>query len=134
MGVTERDIDILYVEDDEVDIKNMQREFKKVNDLLQIVVARSGGQALDMLYGRNEESKIHPKIILLDINMPKMSGIEFLQTLRSNPDFTDIDVFILTGSFGTEDKLAMEGMNVRGHIIKPLQYGDALNVFWTLQT
>jgi CheY-like chemotaxis protein len=126
-------VDILCVDDDEVDILGMQREFSKVNALLKIAIAKNGDEALNKLYGRGGEDKIHPKIILLDINMPKMNGIEFLRALRDDTEFTDVEVFILTGSYSTKDKIAMQDLHVRGHIIKPLGYGDALNVFWALQ-
>ena len=56
------------------------------------------------------------------------------ELLREDNEFTDVEVFILTGSYSTKDKLAMQDLNVRGHIIKPLGYGDALNVFWALQS
>ncbi|AHE66355.1 response regulator [Legionella oakridgensis] len=134
MESTERNIDIFYIEDDEVDILGMEREFKKINELLEIAVAKDGHQALNKLYGRNGEEKLHPKIILLDINLPKMNGIEFLKLLRADPTFIDIEVFILTGAFNTQDKMAMKDLNVRGHIIKPLEYEDALNLLWALQS
>ena len=133
MGASERDIDLLYVEDDEVDIQSMLRIFKKVNELIQIDIARNGLEALNKLNGENGETRLKPKIILLDINMPGMSGLEFLKKLRSNSEFSDIDVFIITGAFSSKDKLAMHDLNVKGHIIKPLEYSDALNIFWGLQ-
>ena len=134
MGSTSKGIDILYVDDDEVDIQCVQREFKKVSNLLHIDVARDGTQALDKLYGRNGMEKLDPspKMILLDINMPKMSGIEFLQTLRRDPDFNDTAIYILTVSYTTKDKLALHDLKVSGFIVKPLEYSDALNIFWTL--
>lgn len=127
-------VDILYVEDDEVDIQDMKREFKKINDLLNIVVANDGVQALDKLCGRNGEKKITPppKMILLDINMPKMDGIEFLKTIRSNTDFDSVAVYILTVTYTTQDKLALRDLKVTGFIVKPLEYADALEIFWSL--
>lgn len=126
-------VDILYIEDDEIDIHHAQREFQKVNKLLKLTAVRNASKALDMLYGRNQEVKISPKIILLDLNMPELSGVEFLKELRADNYFLDIKVFILTGAFSTDEKLAMQDLNVRGHIIKPMEYKDALNVFWALQ-
>lgn len=132
MQIQDKGVDILYIEDDIVDTKCMEREFKKVNALLKIDTAKDGIQALNMLYGRNGETKITPKIILLDINMPKMNGTEFLKTLRSDPNFGIIEVYVLTGSYSTKDKIAMRDMNVSGFIVKPIEYADALNVFWAL--
>ncbi|STX52100.1 two component response regulator [Legionella busanensis] len=127
-------IDILCVEDDEIDVQSVKRAFNKLNSKLKIAIASNGKQALDKLYGQNGEEKIYPKVILLDINMPKMNGIEFLQALRADLAFIDIQVFVLTGSYTTKEKLAMESLNIRGHIIKPLEYSDALNIFWALES
>lgn len=126
------DIDILYVDDDEVDVQGMMREFKKINTLLNISVAKNGIEALNHLYGRNGKDKLHPKVILLDINMPQMNGIEFLSELRADADFGSIVVYVLTSSFSTKEKIALRDLNVAGFIVKPLEYPDALNVFWAL--
>lgn len=134
MDVMDSSIDILYVEDDEVDILNVEREFQKVNSQINIAVARDGVDALNQLYGRNGQVKLDPapKVILLDINLPKLNGIDFLRALRADSDFNNIHVYILTASYNTKDKLAISDLRVTGCIIKPLQYEDALNVFWTL--
>lgn len=134
MGELGNDIHILLVEDDEVDIQNVEREFKKINELISISAVKNGIEALDKLYGRNGEEKMDPvpNVILLDINMPKMNGIQFLKTLRSDASFSHINVFLLTGSYTTSDKLATHALNVSGCIIKPLQHADALQVFWAL--
>jgi len=127
-------IHILLVEDDEVDIQGVQREFKKVNAHVNLWVAKNGVEALDKLYGRNNVEKLlpTPQVILLDINMPKMGGIEFLKELRRDPLFSAINVFLLTGSYNSADKIATRDLNVSGCIVKPLEYADALHVFWTL--
>lgn len=132
MSDADSNVDILYVEDDEIDMMGMLREFKKVNALLKITTATDGVEALNRLYGRNGAEKVTPKIILLDINMPKMNGIEFLTELRSNPEFGAIVVYVLTGSYSSKEKMAMRDLNVAGFIVKPLEYPDALNVFWAL--
>ncbi len=123
-------VDILYVEDDEVDIETMQREFTKMNKAVEIAVAKNGKQALDMLYGRHGQNKIKPNVILLDLNMPQMNGIDFLKKLRKGFDFGDIKVFVLTSLYTTEEKLITRDLHVSGCIIKPLQYTDALNILW----
>lgn len=70
-------VDILYVEDDEVDIKAMQREFLKMSKPINIAIAKDGEHALDMLYGLNGQLEIKPHVILLDLNLPQMNGIDF---------------------------------------------------------
>lgn len=134
MASTDSDIHILLVEDDEVDIQAVRREFHKINSLIRITAAKNGIEALDKLYGRNGEERLDPtpNVILLDINMPKMSGLEFLQELRSNSGFSFINVFLLTGSYTTKDKIATQKLNISRCIVKPMQHTDALHVFWAL--
>ena len=134
MGSADDSIDILYVEDDEVDIQDVRREFQKVNELIRFAIAHDGVQALNKLHGHNGEEKLYPapKVILLDINMPKMNGMEFLTALRKDPELRTINVFIVTASYDTQAKLAMRDLNIAGCIVKPLEYADALNVFWNI--
>lgn len=134
MDIISSSCDILYIDDDEVDIENVQREFKKIHNSLRVVIARDGVEALNKLYGRNGEEELNPapKLILLDLNMPKMNGVEFLKTLRDDPHSSSISVYILAGSFNTQTKLTMKDLNVAGCIIKPLEYIDAFNVYWAL--
>lgn len=125
--------DILYIEDNEADIQSVQGIFKKVNDLLSIVAVKSGAEAFDKLYGRHGHEKIAiPKLILLNNNLSQDSSIEFLKFLRADPELSTSAVYILTASFTTEDKLALQDFNIAGYIIKPLEYSDALNLFWSL--
>jgi CheY-like chemotaxis protein len=124
---------ILYIEDDEVDIQSVEREIKKLQAPVSLHIARNGIEALDMLYGRNGQDKIYlPHIILLDINMPKMNGIEFLQKLRADPDLKKITVYILTTAYTTHDKIATQGLHVAGYIVKPLQHDDLMHVYYSL--
>ena len=125
---------ILYVEDDEVDVQHLEREFRKVNAFFNIHVAKNGLDALDKLQGRNGKDKITPtpKAILIDINLPKMGGIEFLDKLRQEDSFQSTFVFVVTSTYTTEDKMALMQLNVSGCIIKPLQHADALNIFWCI--
>lgn len=134
METINRNVDILHIEDDEVDILCVEREFKRVNNLLNIAVARDGVQAFDKLYGLNGEEKLTPppKLIILDINMPRMNGIEFLKKLRSDPDLSYVSTYILTVAYTTEDKLAIRDLKVAGCIVKPLDYAEALDIFWSL--
>ncbi|KTD63207.1 two-component response regulator [Legionella santicrucis] len=133
MNPQENTVDILYVEDDIVDVQGAQRLFKKVKESCAIEIASNGQEALNKLFGREGEKKIHPKVILLDINIPKVNGIDLLKIIRQEPSLTFIEVFIVTNAYTTKDKLATKDLNVRGQIIKPLEYGDALNIYWATQ-
>src|SRR5258705_9098592 len=93
-------IPILLVEDDHIDVMNVERAFKKNNITNPLYIANNGIEALDMLRGTEGREKVKPipRIILLDINMPKMNGIEFLRELRADPELHSISVFIMTTS------------------------------------
>jgi CheY-like chemotaxis protein len=116
---------ILLVEDDYLDIINVERAFRKANIHHKLIVARNGKEALSLLHGLDRE-KITPKpsLILLDINMPKMNGFEFLEEIRTDPGFRSIPVFIMTTSEEEADRQQALRYNVLGYIIKPLSFDD----------
>jgi CheY-like chemotaxis protein len=132
-------INILLVEDDEVDVMNVQRAFKKNKIGNPLYVVGNGVEALDALLSRNSAQEIPmPGIILLDINMPRMGGIEFLGEIRKVPELKGISVFVMTTSNEESDKIAAYNLNVAGYILKPLSFeGFAnavaiLNSYWHL--
>jgi CheY-like chemotaxis protein len=135
-------LSILLVEDDEVDIKNVKRAFQKNKILNPLYIANNGLEALSMLKGNKEEGieKMDPapKMILLDLNMPKMGGIEFLEIIRNDPELRMISVFVMTTSDEESDKIAAYNFNVAGYILKPLSFERfieavaILNHYWKL--
>lgn len=126
MGALNNSYRVLLVDDDEIDIKNVQRAFKKNEIINPLYIARNGLEALAMLRGTNEANleKVipEPNIILLDLNMPKMGGLEFLQELRKDPNYKSIPVFIMSTSDEESDKFAAYNLNVAGYILKPLSF------------
>ncbi len=131
---------ILLVEDDSVDVMNVQRAFKKTNITNPLYIAFNGVEAFNMLRGTNGKPKLNPtpRIILLDINMPKMNGLEFLKELRNDPEFRSISVFVMTTSNDDNDKIEAYKLNVAGYILKPLSFEkfvnsiSILNSYWKL--
>jgi len=117
-----RSLNILLVEDDEVDIMNVQRAFKKNNIGNPLFIARNGLEALHMLRNESEEQIPRIHIILLDINMPKMGGIEFLKEIRKDGSLKAISVFVMTTSNEDGDKISAYDLNVAGYILKPLSF------------
>ncbi|HLG38849.1 MAG TPA: response regulator [Chitinophagaceae bacterium] len=113
---------ILLVEDDELDIISVQRTLKKLDAEYNLYIAYNGREALTML--SNSENPIIPDVILLDLNMPKMNGVEFLKTIRNDEKFKDLEVFIMTTSADSSDRIATEQLGISGYIIKPLSYND----------
>lgn len=140
--MNEQALEILLVEDDEVDIMNVKRAFKKNNISNNIHIARNGLEALAMLRGKPSEGieKLNPmpKVVLLDLNMPKMGGLEFLQEIRNDADLKKLSVFVMTTSDEESDKIAAYNLNVAGYILKPLSFErfvqavSILNHYWKL--
>jgi CheY-like chemotaxis protein len=128
-------VNILLVEDDEVDVMNVKRAFSKNNIKNELYVAGNGVEALYML--RTVINPI-PKIIILDINMPKMNGIEFLEELRADENLKNISVFVMTTSNEDSDKIDAHNFNIAGYILKPLSFDKfvasvgTLKDFWSL--
>ena len=113
---------ILLVEDDELDVISVQRSLKKVGVDYVLQTAYNGKEAISVL--NDKQSTNLPDVILLDLNMPKMNGIEFLATLRTRPDLKHIKVFVMTTSADTADRAATDELGIAGYIIKPLSYND----------
>lgn len=136
-----RPLNILLVEDDELDVMNVQRAFKKNNISNPLFVAGNGIEALEMLRGGNGNAAVIPsirRIILLDLNMPKMGGIEFLRELRADPKLSPTTVIVLTTSDEERDKVEAYKLNVAGYILKPvtlaafIEIMATLNKYWTV--
>ncbi|EJF09693.1 response regulator [Pontibacter sp. BAB1700] len=96
---------------------------KKIGITHPIHVARNGREALDILRGSGvPKISPAPSVILLDINMPRMNGLEFLTELRREPEFSHIPVFIMTTSNEETDRMAAQRLNVSGYIVKPMSF------------
>lgn len=128
---TKAAIQILLVEDDEVDIQSIHRAFEKMNLPVELHIARNGIEALDQLYaeGSNRSLNLIPQLIMVDINMPMMNGIEFLTQLRTTPVFDGTKILIITTSDNAKDKLDAVRLNVDGYIMKPIQARELSNFF-----
>lgn len=126
---------ILLVEDDDVDAKMVVRAFTKLRIANPIVRAKDGVSALELL---RDNTVTRPYIILLDLNMPRMGGLEFLEQLRNDPVLNTSIVFVLTTSKDDEDKGAAYNQNIAGYIIKEkLQNGfdelvKLLDCYWRI--
>jgi CheY-like chemotaxis protein len=134
--MAERQLNILLVEDDEVDVMNVRRAFERNNVSNPLFVAGNGLEALEML--RNGTVPSERRLILLDLNMPKMNGIEFLQALRADPELASTPVVVLTTSNDDQDKIDAYNLNVAGYLLKPVTFSSfcermtTLNKYWSL--
>jgi len=129
---TNRCLNILLVDDDEVDVMNVRRAFAKAHITNPLFVAHDGVEALERL--RANDFPCDRRLVLLDLNMPRMNGIEFLRALRADPALHGIPVVVLT----TSDKVDAYDLNVAGYLLKPVTFASfveimaALNKYWTL--
>ena len=120
---------ILLVEDDRVDIMTVQRALKKIDVRNPLHVARTGVEALGMLRGDWFPGILPtPSLILLDLNLPKMGGIEFLKELRADPVLRDLQVIVLTSSNEPSDRAAAFEYEVDDYIVKPHTFDEFSNV------
>ena len=113
---------LLLIEDDALDVISVKRSLKELSSNVELKVANDGMEALDLL--TNVEKPFTPHVILLDLNMPRMNGIEFLKILRLNSVFNQINVFVMTTSANSADRQHAEQLGISGYIIKPLNYTD----------
>lgn len=129
-------LNILLVEDDDVDVMNVRRAFDRNRIANPLFVANDGFEALEML--RNGTVPPSRRILLLDLNMPRMSGIELLRELRRDPDLQHTPVVVLTTSNDERDKIEAYNLNVAGYLLKPVTFTNfvelmaALDKYWTL--
>lgn len=111
---------ILFIEDDLIETMKMRRTVSKLEVKHDITEAKNGEEALEMLKGGTKL----PDIILLDLNMPRMRGIEFLTILKNDENFKYLPTIVLTTSQNRADLLECYKIGIAGYIIKPLKYED----------
>ncbi|MES9897338.1 MAG: response regulator [Candidatus Thiodiazotropha endolucinida] len=129
-----KDETILLIEDDRVDIMTVQRALQKNNISNPSLIARTGLEALDMLRGTNDVKKINPlpALTLLDLNLPKMSGFEFLQELRNDPELDSLRIIVLTSSNEPKDRAAAFEFEVDDYIVKPHSFDEFTRAIATI--
>jgi CheY-like chemotaxis protein len=132
----DRTLNLLLVDDDDIDVMNVQRAFTKAKLTNPLFIARDGVEGLRML--RDGTVPATRRLVLLDINMPRMNGIEFLRELRADEALRATPVVVLTTSAADEDKINAYQLNVAGYLVKPVTFATfvdamaALNRYWTL--
>ncbi len=142
--MTDGKLVILMAEDDEHDVLATRRAWKKHHIENPLVVVRDGEECMDYLYRRgkyaDKESAVLPKLLLLDLNMPKMNGLEVLAAIRSDEAFKHLSVVVLTTSDSEPDLKMCYDLGVNAYIVKPVgfeNFAEAIkdiNMFWKLVT
>lgn len=139
MQAQDKLLHVLLVDDDEVDVMNVQRAFKKNNIVNPLYIARNGLEALERL--RQTGPGAIPKerrLVLLDLNMPKMNGLEFLREIRNDAELRSLAIVVLTTSDDDRDKVEAYQFNVAGYILKPVTFPAfvetlaTLNKYWSI--
>jgi CheY-like chemotaxis protein len=135
-------IDLMLVEDDENDVRITRRALKKSGLEGELIVTRDGQEALDYLFGRapfdDPAQHRRPGLVLLDINIPKVNGIDVLRAVKEDPALRSIPILMLTTSTRQEDVAAAYAHGANGFICKPIQFSRfvevirALGEYWSL--
>jgi CheY-like chemotaxis protein len=126
---------ILLIEDDNVDVMTVERVFRDLKIANQLVSTSNGEQALEYLRTNGNKK---PCVILLDLNMPKMNGTEFLKIVKKDESLKKIPVVVLTTSSQQEDVVESFELGAAGYMVKSVDYGKfvetirTINLYWTL--
>lgn len=124
-------INLLLVEDDELDVMNIRRAFRDSAVVCSVSVARDGEEALELL--RNGGLPKGRLLVLLDLNMPRMNGLEFLQHIRDDEILRRLPVVVWTTSNDTRDRTAAYELNVAGYMVKPVTRESFLEAMRSLE-
>jgi len=132
---------ISMVEDDAKDVELSLTALEEYNLANEVVVARDGEEALDYLYCRgkfNARPDGNPAVLLLDLKLPKVNGLEVLQQIRSDEKLKMIPVVVLTSSHEEKDMVASYKLGVNAYVVKPVDFHEFVNavkelgVFWAI--
>ncbi|OUS27290.1 two-component system response regulator [Gammaproteobacteria bacterium 45_16_T64] len=141
MTTARKEATLLIVEDDDIDAMAIERSFKKLKLDNNLVRAKDGIEALEIMRGENGKTKLEkPYLILLDLNMPRMNGLEFLAALREDPELSDTVVIVLTTSAADQDQTKAYDQHVAGYIVKTeikdsfLEVIELVDCYWKIVT
>lgn len=116
------------VEDDYLDTVDIRRTLDKMNLLYHLEVATNGEEAVELLQARARENGKLPDVVLIDMNMPKMNGLELLSIIRNHDSWKHLKCFIITTSEEKEDKDKVKQLGVSGYIVKPFKINNPSSI------
>lgn len=132
---------ILIVEDDPKDVELTMSALEEYNLANEVVITRDGQEALDYLYCRgkyDERPNDNPAVILLDLKLPRVDGLEVLQQIKSDERMRMIPVVVLTSSHEEKDMMRSYKLGVNAYVVKPVDFHEFINavkelgVFWAI--
>jgi CheY-like chemotaxis protein len=132
---------ILLVEDDPKDVELTLTALEEYNLANEVVIARDGAEALDYLYCRGEyagRSNDNPAVLLLDLKLPKVDGLEVLQQIKSDENLRMVPVVVLTSSREEKDMVTSYRLGVNAYVVKPVDFHEFVNaikelgMFWAI--
>lgn len=132
------DVEILLVEDNPKDVELTLHALKKHKLANQVHVARDGQEALDFFFEGDKVKAVKPKLVLLDLKLPKVSGLDVLQRLKGDPRTRAIPVVILTSSTTEKDMIEGYNLGVNSYVRKPIDFNEfieaakTLGLYWLL--
>ncbi|XXY21204.1 response regulator [Sorangium sp. So ce216] len=124
------------MEDNDADVIGVQRALRRTTMAFSLWIARDGSEALDLL--RSGQVPATRRLVLLDLLMPKMNGIQLLQLMRADPALKAVQVVVVTSSTSERDKAEAYRLNVAGYLLKPVDSAqftevmEALALYWSL--
>ena len=138
----ENAVDVLVVEDDARDLELLLRALGKANVGHRLEVARDGAEALEFLFSEGahsgREGEHRPKVVLLDLKLPKVDGLEVLRTIKEDPEMKCIPVVMLTSSREERDLVRSYSLGVNAYVVKPVDFHEFVNalkevgLFWAV--
>jgi CheY-like chemotaxis protein len=126
-------IEVLVVDDSESDIRIVEETFKRGKLHINIHSVRDGIRAMEYLEMSKSRDKIYPDLILLDLNMPRKDGREFLEEIKSNEDFKKIPVIIVTISKEQEDILKSYSLHANAYVVKPIELNQFITTIRSIE-
>jgi CheY-like chemotaxis protein len=137
--VSAQTVEILLVEDNPSDVELTLHAFEKHKVANRVHVVRDGQEALDYLFGTGAQpDRVQPKVVLLDLKLPKVDGLEVLREIRSNAALRTLPVVILTSSREERDVVESYSLGVNSYIVKPIEFDKfvetvrMLGLYWLL--
>ncbi|MDB5202740.1 MAG: response regulator receiver protein [Ferruginibacter sp.] len=121
-------INILLVDDDHLDALDIARSLDKMQIIYKMNIARNGEEAIRLLEENDESGTPYPDLLLIDLNMPRMNGLELLQVLRNSVKWQQLKCFVITTSEEWEDKKAARDLGISGYIVKPLKLNNPSSI------